>query len=142
MVEELAALAENAAEGFRHGEDELPVWHVEAEDAGNPFACLADFALMTARTEVAGLARKSEEALVPAVRALEPRETGGEVAAAVELADDGDGIGAERAVDGAMALFVAGDEIGPAMMDDLPKGRGAGTARAVDRGHITALKNS
>jgi hypothetical protein len=28
------------------------------------------------------------------------------------------------------------------VMDDLPKGRGSGTARAIDGGHITVLENS
>lgn len=49
--------------------------------------------------------------------------------AAVELADDGDGVMAEGAVDGAVALHVARDEIGPAVVHDSPKGRRAGTAR-------------
>jgi hypothetical protein len=81
------------------------------------------------------LAGEGEEALVPAVGALEPGESGGEVAAAVELANYGYGVVAQRAVDGAVAFFVACDEIGPAVMDDLPQGRGAGTARAIDGGH-------
>ena len=76
-----------------------------------------------------------------AVGALEPRESGGEVAAAMELADDVDGVVAEGAVNGAVALFVAGDKIGPAAVDDLPKRRGAGTARAVDGRHKTVLLN-
>jgi hypothetical protein len=122
MIEELASFAENATDGFGHGEDELPVRHVEAEDAGNPFAGGSDVALMTTRTKVARLAGEGEEVLVSAVRTLEPRETGGEVAAAMELADDLDGIVAERAVDRAVALFVAGDKIGPAVVDDLPQG--------------------
>jgi hypothetical protein len=122
MVEKLAALAENATEGFGHGEDELPVRHFEAEDAGDPVAGGADFALMAARTEVARLAGEGEEALVSAVRTLESGEAGGEITAAVELADDVDGVVAERAVNGAVALFVACDKIGPAMVDDLPQG--------------------
>jgi hypothetical protein len=122
MIEELASFAENATDGFGHGEDELPVRHVEAEDAGNPITGLADFALVTTRTKVPRLAGEGEEVLVSAVRTLEPRETGGEVAAAMELADDLDGIVAERAVDRAVALFVACDKIGPAVVDDLPQG--------------------
>jgi len=135
MVEELASFAENATDGFGHGEDELPVRHVEAEDAGNPFADGSDFALMTTRTKVARLAGEGEEALVSAIRALEPGESRGEVAAAVELADDVDGVVTKRTVDGAVAVFVACLEVGPGMMDDLPEGRGSGTARAVDGGH-------
>jgi hypothetical protein len=77
---------------------------------------------MTTRTKVARLAGEGEEVLVSAVRTLEPRETGGEVAAAMEQADDLDGIVAERAVDRAVVLFVAGDKIGPAVVDDLPQG--------------------
>jgi hypothetical protein len=69
MIEELASFAENATEGFGHGEDELPVRHVEAEDAGNPITGLADFALMTTRTKVARLAGEGEKALVPAIGA-------------------------------------------------------------------------
>jgi len=76
---------------------------------------------------------------VPAVGALEPRESGGEVAAAMELADDVDGVVAEGAVGGAVALFVARDEFGPAMVDDLPERRGAGAARSVDGGHDNCL---
>ena len=140
MVEEVASFAENATEGFRHGEDELPVRHVEAEDPGNPITGLADFALMATRTKVPRLAGEGEEALVPAVGALEPRETGGEVAAAMKLADDVDGVVAEGAVNGAMALFVSSDEVGPTAVDDLPQWRGARTARAVDRGHVNCSK--
>ena len=136
MVEELASFAENATEGFGHGEDELPVWNLEAEGAGNPVAGGADLPLMATGTEVARLAGEGEEALVSAVRTLESRKSGSEVAAAVELADDVDGVGAEGTVDGAVTLFVAGDEIRPAVVDDLPEGRGAGAARAVDRGHM------
>jgi hypothetical protein len=90
---------------------------------------------MAARTEVARLAGEGEEALVSAVRTLEPRESGSEVAAAVELADDVDGVVTKQTVDGAVAVFVACLEVGPGMMDDLPEGRGSGTARAVDGGH-------
>jgi hypothetical protein len=110
----------------------LSVRHLEAEDAGDPVAGGADFALMAARAEVPGLASEGEEALMATVGTLEPRESGGEVAAAVELPDDVDGVGAKRTVDGAVAFFVTRFEVGPAMVDDLPEGRGAGTARAVN----------
>jgi len=135
MIEELASFAEDPAEGFGHREHELPVRHVEAKNTGNPITGRADFALMATRTEVPRLAGEGEEALVPAVRTLEPRETGGEVATAMELADDIDGLVAERAVDRAVAVFVARLEVGPEMMDELPEGRGSGTARAIDGGH-------
>jgi hypothetical protein len=139
MVEELASFAENATEGFGHGEDELPVWNLEAEDAGDPVAGGADLPLMATGTEVARLAGEGEEPLVSAVGTLEPREPCGEVAAAMELADDVDGVMAEGAVNGAVAVFVAGDKIGPAMVDNLPERRGAGAARAVDGGHGNCL---
>jgi len=122
MVEEPAALAEDAAERFGHRKHELPVRHVEAEDAGDPVASGADFALVAARTKVARFAGEGEEPLVSAVGTLEAREPGGQVAAAMELPDDIDGVVAEGAVDGAVALFVAGFEVGPAVVDDLPEG--------------------
>jgi hypothetical protein len=135
MIEELAPFAENATEGFRHRKHELPVRHFEAEDAGDPVSGLADFALMATRTEVARLAGEGEEALVSAFGALQARESGGEITAAMELANGVDGVGAEGAVNGAVAVFVAGEKIGPTMVDDLPKRRGAGAARSVDGGH-------
>lgn len=135
MIEELASFAEDPAEGFRHGEDELAVRHLEAEDAGDPVAGGADFALMATRAVVPRLAGEGEEALVAAVGALEPRESGGEVAAAMELAHDIDRVVAQWAVNGAVALFVAGDKIGPTVVDDLPEGRSAGATRSVDGGH-------
>lgn len=139
MIKELSSLSEDAAEGFRHRKYELPVRHLKAEDAGDPVAGRADFALMTARAKMPRLAGKGEEALVAAVGTLEPGESGGEVAAAVELADDVNGVASQGAVNGAVAMFVSGDKIGPAMVDDLPEGRGARTARAVDGGHLTVL---
>jgi hypothetical protein len=111
------------------------VRHLEAEDAGDPVAGLADFPLMTTRTKMPRFAGEGEEPLVSAVRALEARESGGKVAAVVELADDVDGVVAEGAVNGAVAVFVACLEVGPGMMDDLPERRGAGAARSVDGGH-------
>jgi len=118
-----------------HPEQSTDHRQVEAEDAGDPIAGLADFAQMATRTEAARLAGEGKEPLVSAVGALEPGESGGQVAAAMELADDVDGVETEKTVDGAVALLEAGDKIGPTMVDDLPKQRGAGTARAVDGGH-------
>ena len=135
MIEELAALSEDAAEGFRHGEDELPVWHFETNRAGNPLAGLEDLSLVATGTEVAGLAGEGKEAFMPAVRTLEPGESSGEVSAAVELANDVNGVASQRAVSGAVAFLVTGFEVGPAVVDDLPEGRGSGTARAIDGGH-------
>jgi len=70
-----------------------------------------------------------------AIGALEPGEAYGKVTATVELTHDGDGIAVEWPVDGAVALLVAGFEIGPAAVDKLPKRRSTGTAWAVDGGH-------
>ena len=135
MVEKFAPFAEDPAEGFRHRKHELPVRHVEAEDARDPVAGRADFALMATRREVAGLAGEGKEAFMPAVRTLEPGESSGEVSAAVKLANDVDGVVAKRTVNGAVAFLVAGFEVGPAVVDDVPERRGAGTARAIDGGH-------
>ena len=121
--------------GIGDGEDELAVGDVEADGAGDPVAGLADAALVAGRAEVAGLAGEGEEFLVAVVRAVEAGEAGGEVAAAVELLDDGDGVGAEGAVDRAVDGLVAGEEGLPGGLHDLPERGGAGTARAVDGGH-------
>jgi hypothetical protein len=129
MIEELAALAEDAAEGFRHRKHELAVRHLEAEESGDPVAGLADFALMAARAEVARLAGEGEEARVAAVGTLEPRESGGEVSAAVELANDVNGVVSQRAVNWAVAFLVTGFEAGPAVMDDLTPSMQSGFAR-------------
>jgi len=94
---------------------------------------------MAAGAEVPRLAGEGEEALVAAVRALQSSEPSREVAAAVELADDGDGVLAEGTMDGAVAGFVACLEVGPTTMDELPKRRSAGTARALDGGHKNCL---
>jgi hypothetical protein len=135
VVEKFAPFAEDPAEGFRHRKHELPVWHLEAEDAGDPVAGLADFALMTTRAKMPRLAGEGEEPLVSAIRALEPGESGGEIAAAVELTHDVNRVVTERTVNGAVALLVAGFEVGPAVVDELPERRGTGTARTVDGGH-------
>ena len=67
-----------------------------------------------------------------AVGALETGESGGKVAAAVELVDHRHGIPAQRAMSPAMAGFIVGDEFVPGVVDDLPKGRGARTAGPID----------
>ena len=71
VVEELAAFAEDAAQGPGHGEDELAVRDVEADGVGDPVAGAADAALVAAGAEVAGLAGEGEEFFVAAVGALE-----------------------------------------------------------------------
>ena len=55
------------------------------------------------------------------VGTLEAGETGGEVAAFVEVIYGIDGKGAKRAVDLAVFGFVVGEEIVPGMVDDLPE---------------------
>lgn len=71
--------------------------------------------------EVAGLAGEGEELFVPALGAMEAGEAGGEITAAEEGADAGDGIGAQRSHGAAVVLFVAGEEIVPGVVDDLPQ---------------------
>ncbi len=58
---------------------------------------------------------------MPAVRAEKAGEALGKIAAAVEFLDDFDGVGPERSVGFAVALFVIGLKVIPAMMDDLPE---------------------
>jgi hypothetical protein len=53
----------------------------------------------------------------------------------MELADDGYGVLAQRAVDDTVTFFITGLEIGLAMMHNLPQGRSTATARAIDRRH-------
>ncbi len=67
--------------------------------------------------------------------ALEAGEAGGEVAAAEEGLDGGDGGGAQGAKGFAVVLFVVGEEVVPAVVDELPEGRGAGAAGLVDGRH-------
>ena len=135
MIEELSSLAKDASQGFRHGEDELPVRHFETDGAGDPLAGLEDFSLVATRTEVAGLAGEGEQFFVSTVRALNAFKPGGEITAAVELLDNGDRVATKRAVDGTVGRFVSCLKIGPGMVDNVPERRGAGTARAIDGGH-------
>jgi len=134
-VEEVPALAEDAAQHFWKGEHILPVRDFVADGGGDPSAGLADAALVAGGAEVAGLAGEGEELFVAALGAMEASEARGEIAAPKEGADGGDGIGAQRSHGAAVVLFVAGDEIVPGVVDDLPEGRGARAARAVNRGH-------
>jgi len=134
-VEEIAAFAEDASEDFGDGEDELAVRDFVADGGGDPVGGLADAALMAGGTEVAALASEGEEAFVAAVRAMEAEEAGGEVAAAEEVADGGEDVGAERAEGGTVEFFVAGEEGVPGGSEDLPEWRGPGTAGLVDGGH-------
>jgi hypothetical protein len=77
---------------------------------------------------VAGFAGEGEEVLVAATGAEESGETGGEVAAAEEVLDVRDSVGAQGAHGVTVVLFVASDEIVPTMVNQLPEGRGAGAA--------------
>jgi DNA polymerase-3 subunit gamma/tau len=134
-VKEVPALAEDAAEHFRDGEDELAVRDVVADGGGDPFAGLAGAALVAGGTEVAGLAGEGEELFVAAGGAMETGEAGGEIAAPEEGADGGDGIGAQGTHGAAVVGFVGGEEVVPGVVDELPEGRGARAARVVDGGH-------
>ena len=74
----------------------MPVRDFVADRSGNPIAGGTDAPLVTSRTEVAAFAGEGEQAFVAAVGALEPREAGGEVAAAEEGFDGGGGGRVER----------------------------------------------
>ena len=128
-MEEVAALAEDAAKDFRDGEDELAVRDFVTDGGGDPFGALADAALVAGGTEVAALAGEGEEAFVAAIRAVEAEEASGKVAAAEEIAHDGGDIGAERPHGGTVAFFITGNEGVPGGGDDLPERRGTGAAR-------------
>ena len=70
-----------------------------------------------------------------AVGALEAGETGGEVTTTEKGLDGGDGGGTQGAEGPPVVLFVVGEELVPAVVDDLPEGRRAGAARLVDGRH-------
>jgi len=72
---------------------------------------------------------------VATIGALEAGEAGGEVAATEEGLDGGDGGGVERAEGFAVKFFVEGEELVPAVVDDLPEWRGTGAAGLVDGWH-------
>jgi hypothetical protein len=134
-VEEVAAFAEDAAEDFGDGEDELAVGDFVADGGGDPIGGLADAALMAGGAEVAAFAGEGEEAFVTAVRAVESEEAGSKVAAAEEVADGGKDVGAERAEGGAVFFLVDGEEGVPGGGEDLPEWGGAGAAGLVDGWH-------
>ena len=133
--EELAAFAEDAAQDTGDGEDELAVGDFVTDGGGDPVTGGADAALMAGGAEVAALAGESEEAFVAAIRALEAGEAGGEVATAEKGLDGGDGGGRERAEGFAVVFFVIGEEVVPAVVDELPEGRSAGMTGMVDGRH-------
>ncbi len=63
-----------------------------------------------------------------AVGALEPGEAGGEVAAAEEGLNGRNGGGWKRAEGFVVVLFVFGEEVVPAELDELPEGSGMGSS--------------
>lgn len=134
-MEQVAALAEDAAQDFRDGENELAVWDFVTDGGGYPLGALADAALVAGGAEVAALAGEGEEAFVAAIRAVEAEETGGKIAAAEEIAHGGEDIGTERPHGGTVAFFIAGKEGIPSGSDDLPERRGTGAAGLVDGRH-------
>jgi hypothetical protein len=71
---------------------------------------------------------------------MEAEETGGEVAAAKEVADGGEDVGAERAEGGAVEFFVAGEEGFPGGGEDLPEWGGPGAAGLVDGWHKECIR--
>ncbi len=120
--EELAAFAEDTAEDFGDGEDELAVGHFMTDGGGDPIAGGTDAPLMTGRTKVAAFASEGEQAFVPAVGAFEAREAGCEIATAEEGFDGGGGGRVERTEGRSVLLFVIREEVFPAVLDDLPEG--------------------
>ena len=119
---------------------ELAVGDFVADGSGDPCGSLADAALVAGGAEVAALAGEGEEVLLAAIRAAEAEEAGSEVAAAEEIEDHREGIGAERTHGGAMDLFIGGDEGVPGGGDDLtlsmPSGfAGGGAASAAGHCH-------
>jgi hypothetical protein len=138
--EEATALAEDAAQDFGDGEDELAVRDGVADAGGDPFGSLAGAALVAGGADVAGFAGEGEEALVAAVGAVVAGEAGGEVAAAVVGLDGGDGFRAEGTHGGAVVFLVTGEEVIPCGVDNLPKWGGAGAAGLVDGRHNCSLE--
>jgi len=122
VAKELATLAEDTAQGARHGEHELAVGKVVTDGVCDPVADAADALLMAGGAEVAGFAGEGEEFFVTAVRALQAGEAGSEIAATVELIDDVDAVVVERSMYLAVLGLVVGEEIVPGVVDDLPKG--------------------
>ena len=131
----MAAFAEDTAQHLGDGEHELAVGDFVADRGSDPVTGGADAALVAGGAEVSALAGEGEEAFVATIGALEAGKTGGEVAAAEKGFDGGGGIGAKRAEEFAMVFFVTSEEVVPTMVNDLPKGRGAGTAGLVNGWH-------
>lgn len=120
--EELSAFAEDTAQNPGDGEDILAVGHVMADAAGDPCAGTTNAPLVTGGAEVAALAGEGEQFLMAAVRAVESGEACGEIAAAQEGFDGGDGAGPQRAERLAVLLLVVCEKFSPPVVDDLPEG--------------------
>jgi len=131
-AEKVAAFAEDAAQDFGDGEDELAVGDFVADAGGDPLADSAGAALVAGGAEVAAFAGEGEQAFVAAIGALEAGEAGCEVAAAEEGLHGGDSGGAEWAEGLPVLFFVTNEEVVPTMVYDPPEGRGAGTTWLVD----------
>ena len=138
--EEAATFAEDAAEHFGDGKDELAVRDGVADAGGDPFGGLAGAALVAGGADVAGFAGEGEQALVAAVGAVVAGEAGGEVATAVVGLDGGDGFRTEGTHGGLVVFLVTGEEVIPGGVDDLPKWGGAGAAWLVDGRHNCSLE--
>jgi len=78
--EEVAAFAEDAAQDFGDGEDELAVGDFVADGGGDPVANGAGAALVASGAGVAAFAGEGEQAFANAIWALETDEAGCEVA--------------------------------------------------------------
>ena len=76
---------------------------------------------------------EGEKPLVAAVRAVQPGESGGEIAAAGEGANSGAGAGSQWPEGSEVARFVVGEEVRPRVVDNLPEGRGAGRRGSKER---------
>ena len=113
----------------------MAVCNFVANGGGDPVAGGADAALVAGGTEVAAFAGEGEKAFVAAIRAVETEEAGGEIAAAKEVADGGEDVGAERAEGGTVFFLVGGEERVPSGGEELPEWGGAGAAGLVDGGH-------
>ena len=67
-MEEVSAFAEDAAQDFGDGENELAVGNGVADAGGDPFAGLAGAALVAGGAEVPGFAGEGEELFVAAIQ--------------------------------------------------------------------------
>jgi hypothetical protein len=87
--------------------------NIKTNGLSNPVSGLANAPLMAARAEVAGFAREGEEFFVSAIGTKDAGESGGEVAATVELVDDIDGVGAQWTVGFPVSGFVVALKFAP-----------------------------